>query len=128
MGVKRDRSQLREERRLKMFETRVLRRIFSHERGEERGEWRKLNNEEFNDMYCSQNVIRVIKSRSMRWAGHVECMGEKRGACRRTEGKIPLGRSKHRREDNIQMYVQEVGWRAWTRSIGLRLQIRGRFW
>ena len=66
---------MREERRLRMFENRVLRRMFGPKRDEVTGEWRKLHNEELNDMYCSPSIVRVIKSRRMRWAGHVACMG-----------------------------------------------------
>jgi len=66
---------LREERRLRVFENRVLRRIFGPRRDEVTGEWRKLHNEELNDLYCSPNIVRVIKSRRMRWAVHVACMG-----------------------------------------------------
>ena len=62
---------LREERRLRVFENRVLRRIFGPKRDEVTGEWRKLHNEELNNMYFSPNIVRVIKSRRMRWAGHV---------------------------------------------------------
>ena len=68
---------LGEERRLRMFEIRVLRRIFESKSDEVTGEWRKLHNE-INDLYCSPNVVRVIKSRRMRWAGHVARMGEER--------------------------------------------------
>jgi hypothetical protein len=71
---------LREERRLRVFENGVLRGIFGAKRDEVSGEWRKLHNEELNDLYCSSNIVRVIKSKRMRWAGHVECMGERRGA------------------------------------------------
>jgi len=62
-----------------VFENRVLRRIFGPKRDEVTGEWRKLNNEKLNDPYCSPNIVRVIKSRRMRWAGHVVRMGERRG-------------------------------------------------
>ena len=68
---------LREERRLRVFEKRVLRRVFGPKRGEVTGERRKLHNEELNDLYCLPNIIRVIKSRRMRWAGHVARMGER---------------------------------------------------
>jgi hypothetical protein len=92
----------------------VLRRIFGSKRDEVTGEWRRLHNEELNDLYSSPNIIRVIQSRRMRWAGHVACMGEGRGAYRilvwRPEGRRPLGRPRHIWEDNIKMYIQEVGW------------------
>jgi hypothetical protein len=78
------------------------------------GEWRRLHNEELNDLYSSPNIIRVIKSRRMRWAGHVACMVEKRGAyrilVRRPEGRQPLGRRRRKWEDNIKTDLQEVGW------------------
>jgi hypothetical protein len=78
-----------------VFENRVLRRIFGPKRDEVRGEWRKLHNEELRDLYSSSSIIRIIKSRRMRWAGHVARMGEKRNACRllvgKPEGKRPLG-------------------------------------
>jgi hypothetical protein len=104
---------LREERRLRVFENIVLRRIFGPKRDEEAGEWRKLNNEELNDLYSSLNIVRVIESSRMRWVGHVARMGESRGVCRvlvRTpEGKRPLGRPRCRCVDNIKMDLQEVG-------------------
>jgi len=98
---------------VRMFENRVLRRLFGPKRDEVTGEWRKLHNEELNDLYCSPNILRVIKSRRMRWAGHVARMGEGRGMYRilvgKPEGKRPLGRPMRRREDNIKMDLQEVG-------------------
>jgi len=72
---------LREERRLRVFENRVLRRIFGPKRDKGTGEWRKLHNEEFNHMYSSPNIVQVIKSRRMRWAGHVARMGEEARRC-----------------------------------------------
>jgi hypothetical protein len=78
------------------------------------GEWRKLHNEEFRDLYSSPSIIRIIKSRRMRWAGHVVRMGEKRNAYRllvgKPKGKRPLGRPKRRWVDNIRMDLGEVGW------------------
>jgi len=71
---------LREERKLRVFENMVLRRIFGPRRDEVKGEWRRLHNEELNDLYSSPNIVWVIKSRRMRWAGHVARMGE-RGGC-----------------------------------------------
>jgi hypothetical protein len=77
------------------------------------GEWRKLHNEELNELYSLPNIVRVIKSRRMRWEGHVRRMGEEKGVCRvlvgKPEGKRPLGRPRHRWEDNIRMALQEVG-------------------
>jgi hypothetical protein len=71
---------LREGRRLKVFENRVLRRVFGHKRDEVTGEWRKLHNGELNDLYSLPNIVRGVKSRRMRWAGHVARMGRKRCA------------------------------------------------
>jgi hypothetical protein len=104
---------LREERRLRVFENRVLRTVFGSKRDEVTGEWRKLHNEELNDMYSLPNIVWVVKSRRMRWAGHVARMGEDRGVHRvlvgKPEGKTPLGRPRRRWEDNIKMDLQEVG-------------------
>jgi len=104
---------LREERRLRVFENRVLRRTFGPKRDEVTGEWRKLHNGEPNVMYSSLNIVWVIKSRRMRWAGRVARMGEGRGVYRvlmgKPGGKRPLGRPRRRWKDNIMMYLQEVG-------------------
>jgi hypothetical protein len=78
---------LREEHRLRVFENRVLRRIFGPKRDEVTGEWRKLHNEDIHNLYSSPSIIRIIKSRRMRWAGHVARMGEKRNAYRSLVGK-----------------------------------------
>jgi hypothetical protein len=103
---------LREERRLKVFENRVLTRVFGPKRDEVTGEWRKLLNEELNDLYSLPNIVLVVKSRRMRWAGHVARMGDGRGVYRllvgTPEGKRPLGRPRGRWEDNIKKDVQEV--------------------
>jgi hypothetical protein len=105
---------LREECRLRVFENKVLRRIFGPERDEVAGEWRRLHNMELYSLYSSPNIIRAIKSRRLRWAGHVARMGERRGVYRalvgKPEGRRPLGRTRRRWEDNIKMDLQEVGW------------------
>jgi len=104
---------LREERKLKVFKNMVLRRIFGPRRDDLTGEWRRLHNEELNDLYSSPNIVRVIKSRRMRWAGRVVRMGEERGMYRvlmgKPEGKIPLGRPRRRWVDNIRMDLQGMG-------------------
>jgi len=104
---------LREERKLRVFENKVLRRIFGPRRNQVTGEWKRLHNEELNDLYSSPNIVGVIKSRRMRWAGHVARKGEERGVYRvlvgKSEGKRPLGRPRRRWVDNIRMALQEVG-------------------
>jgi hypothetical protein len=101
---------------MRVFENRVLRRVFGPKRDEVTGESRKLHNEELNDMYSSPNIVRVVKSRRMRWAGHVARMGEERGVHRvlvgKPEGKRPLGRPRRRWEDNIKMDVEVGGGRG----------------
>ena len=118
-----------------MFENMVFRRIFGPRRDKVTGEWRRLHNEELNDLYCSPNVVQVIKSR-MRWARHVARTGDRSGVYRvlvgKPEGKRPLGRPRRRWEDNIEMDLQEVGcggmdwvelaqdrgrWRAFVRAV-----------
>jgi hypothetical protein len=103
---------LREEHRLRVFENRVLRRIFGPKR-EEGGSWRKLHNDELHSLYSSLNIIRVIKSRRMRWAVHVSHMGEGRGVYRvlvgKPKDKRPLGRPRRRWEDNIKLDLREIG-------------------
>jgi len=104
---------LREECRLRVFENKVLRRIFGRKRDEVTREWRKLHNEELNDLYSSLNIVRVIKSIRKVWARHAARMGERRGVYRVLVGKPererPLGRTRRSREYNIKMYHQEVG-------------------
>jgi len=104
---------LREERKLRVFENMVLRRIFGPRREEVTEECRRLHNEELNDIYSSPNIVRVVKSRRMRWAGDVAHMGEERVVYRvlvgKPEGRKPLGRHRRRWEDNIRVGLQEVG-------------------
>jgi len=99
-----------------------VRRIYGLRRDEVMGEWRKLHNEELNDLYSSPNIVRVIKSREMRWPGHVARMGEEREVYRilvgKPEGKRPLGRHRRRWVDNIRMDLQEVE-RGYMDRIGL---------
>jgi hypothetical protein len=96
---------LREERKLRVFENRGLRRIFGPKRDEVTGEWRKLHNEQLNDLYCLPNIMRVMKSRGMRGAGHVARVGRDlyRVLAGKPEGKRPIGRPRRRWEDNIKM-------------------------
>ena len=104
---------LTEECRLRVFQNRVLRRVFGPKRDEVTGEWRKLHNEELSNRYSLPNIVLVVKSRRMRWAGHVARMGEDRGVHRvlvgKPEGKRPLGRPRRRWENNIKKDIQEVG-------------------
>ena len=102
---------LREERRLRVFGNRVLRRVFGPKRDEVTGEWRKLHDEELSDLYSLPNIVRVVKSRRMRWAGHVARIGGRRVhrvLVGKPEGKRPLGRPRRRWEDNIKMDLKEV--------------------
>jgi hypothetical protein len=103
---------LREEHRLRVFENRVFRRIFGPKR-EEEGSWIKLHNAELHSLYSSSNIVRVIKSRRMRWVGHVACMGKGRDVYRvlvgRAKGKRLLGRPRHWWEDNIKLDLREIG-------------------
>jgi hypothetical protein len=105
-----------------VFENMVMRRIFGPRRDEVTGEWRELHNEELNDLYSSPNILRVIKSRRMRWAGHVARMDEERGVHRvlvgKPEGRRPQGRPRCRCVDNIRMDLQEVGC-GYVNRIGL---------
>jgi hypothetical protein len=127
MGVK---LTLWEEHRLRVFENRVLRRIFGPKRDEAMGDWRKLHSEELHILYSSPNTIRQIKSRRMRWAGHVARMGEERKVYKvlvgKPEGKSPLGRPRHRWEDRIRIDLREIvsGCVDWIRLA----QDRDRWW
>jgi hypothetical protein len=103
---------LREERRLRVFENRVLRRIFGPKREEDRS-WKKLHNDELHNLYSSLDIVRMIKSRRMRWVGHVAHMGEERGVywvlVGRPKSKRPLGIPHCGWEDNIKMDLREIG-------------------
>ena len=107
---------LREERRLRVFENMVLREILGPKRDGVTGEWGKLHNEELNDLYCSPNIVRVIKSRKIGWASHVALMGVRRKVYRvlvgKPEGKRTLRKPRCRYEDNIKMDLQDVGCRG----------------
>jgi hypothetical protein len=111
---------LREERRL-----RVLRRVFWLKRDEVTGEWGKLHYGELNDLYSSPSIVRVIKSRRVRWVGHVVHIGERRGIYRALVGKCgvkrPFGKPRPRKEDSIKMDLQEVGCGVWTGLSWLRI-------
>jgi hypothetical protein len=102
------------EHRLRVVENRVLRRIFGPKRDEVTGEWRKLHNEELHISYSSSDIIRQIKSRIMRWAGHVARMGEERKVYKvlvgKPEGNRSLVRPRRRWEDGIRMDLREIGW------------------
>jgi len=105
-----------EERKLRVFENMVLRRIFGPRRNEVTGEWRRLHNEKLNDLYSSPNIVRVIKSRRMRWAGYVARMGEERGVYMvlvgKPEGKRPLGIPRRR-------WVDKLGWISRRCDVGI---------
>jgi len=120
---------LREECWLRVFENGVLKRIFEPWRDEVTGEWRKLHNEELNDLYFSPNTVWVIKSRRMRWVGHVVCMGERTGIYRvlvgKPEAKRRLGRPRHRWEDNIKMIFRKWDVGVWTGLSWLKIGIGG---
>jgi hypothetical protein len=106
---------LREEHRLRVFENRVLRRIFGPKRDEVTGEWRKLHNEELHNLYSSPDIIRQDKSRRMRWAGHVARIEERKVfkvLVGKPEGRRPLGRPRRRWEDGIRMDLREIGLRG----------------
>jgi len=128
MGVKLGRTTLREKRRLEMFENRVLRRIFGSKRDKVTGECRKLHNEELNDLYCSSNIVRVIKSRRMRWAGQIARMGERRGVYRvlvgKPEVKRPLVRPRCR-WITLRWISRKWDVGVWTGSSWIKIQRGG---
>ena len=104
---------LREKHRLWVFENKVLRKIFGAKKDEITGDWRKLHNAELHGLYSSPNIFRSLKSRRLRWAGHVARMGQSRNACRvlvgKPEEKRPLRRPRRRMEDHIKMDLRELG-------------------
>jgi hypothetical protein len=106
-----------------VFENRVLRSIFGPRRDEVMGERRELHNEELRDLYSSPSIIRIIKPRRMRWAGHVARIGEKKNAYRLLVGKRPLGRPRHRWVDNTRMDLG--GGVMWTGLVWLRIRTVG---
>jgi hypothetical protein len=115
---------LREEHRLRVFENRVLGRIYGPKRDEVTG-WRKLHEEELHGLYSSPSIIRVVKTRRMRWAGHVVCVREVRDAYNilvgKPEGRRPLGRPRRRWEDNIKVDLREIAfgdvdWIHWAQD------------
>jgi hypothetical protein len=107
---------LREEQRMRVFENRVVRRIFRPKRDNVTGEWMKLHNEELRNLYLFPNIIKQIKSRRMTWAVHVACMGEDRIVYKvlvgKPEGKRTLRRQRRRWEDGIRMDLRKIGWRC----------------
>jgi hypothetical protein len=119
---------LREEHRLRVFENIVL-RIFELKK-EEDGSWRKLHNDELHNLYSSPNIVRVVKPKRMRWAGHVARMGEGRGVCSvlvgRPKGKRPLVRPRRVWEDNIKIDLREIGVDGanWIQLVQDRIQWR----
>jgi hypothetical protein len=113
---------MREESSLRVFENKVLRRMFGPKRDEVTEEWRRLHNKELYALYSSPNIIRMIKSRRLRWTVHVTYGGEERCI---PEGRRPFGRSRRSWEDNIKMDLREGGWGAWTGSIWLRIGTDG---
>jgi hypothetical protein len=121
---------LREERRLRVSENRVLRRIFRPEWDEGMGEWRRLYSGELHNVYSSPDIIRQIKSRKISWAGHVARMGEGRNVYRvflvgKTDVKRPLERPRRRWEDGIKVDLREIGWGVWSGFTWLRIGIVG---
>jgi hypothetical protein len=112
-----------------VFENKVLRRIFGPKGDEVTGEWRKLDSGELHNLYSSPDIIRQIRSRRMRWEGHVVHMGEDRKMCKALvemlEGKRPLGRSRHRWEDGVRMDLRVIGWGVWSRFNWLRVGTGG---
>jgi hypothetical protein len=120
---------LKEEHRLRVFEKRVLRRIFGAKRDEVTGEWRKLHSGVLHKLYSTPDIIRQIKSRRLRWAGHVARIGGGRNVYRvlmgKPEGKRPVERPRRRWEDGIKFDLREIGWGAWSGFTWLGIGIVG---
>jgi hypothetical protein len=114
------------EHRLRVFGNRVPRRIFGPKKDEVMGDWRKLHSGHLHNLYSSPDIIRQIKSRRMRWTGHVACMGEGRNVYRvlvgKPKGKRPLERPRHRWEDGIR---KEISWWVWSGFAWLGIGIAG---
>jgi hypothetical protein len=121
---------LRQKHRLKVFENRVLQRIFGPKRDEATGGWGKLHTEELHNSYSSQSIITIMRSRTMRWVWHVARMVEKRNVYRIFVGKLelkrPLGRPRSRCVDNIKMDLREIGWMVWIGLLWFRIGTSGR--
>jgi hypothetical protein len=120
---------LREEHRLRIFENRVLWRIFGPKRDDVMGEWRKLHSGELHNLYSSPVIIRQIKSRGMRQVGHVSCVGVGSKVYKvlvgKPERRRPLRRLRHIWEDGIRMDLSEVGWAVWSGFTWLRIETAG---
>jgi hypothetical protein len=112
-----------------VFENRVLRRMFGPKRGGVTGEWRKVHKGELRNLYSSPDIIRQIKARRMRWAGHMASTGEGRKVYKvlvaKPEGKKPLERPRRRWKDRIRMDIREIGWEMWSGFVWLILGIGG---
>jgi hypothetical protein len=130
MGVKRGTSHLRRDHRLRVFENRVLRRILGRKRDEVTGERKKLHNEEFHNLYSHPNIIKQMKSRAMRWAGHVARMGAERKVYKvlvlKARRKYTTwGRPRRRWENGIRMNFGEIGRGVWSGLNWLRVGVGG---
>jgi hypothetical protein len=125
LAIRRCNVTLRQDHRLRVIDNRMLRKTSGPKRNHVRGGWRRLHNVELNNLYCSSNIFRVIKSRKMRWVEHVARMGERKGVYRvlagKPEGKRPLGRHRRRWEDNIKMDLRKWDVDVWAVKSWLRI-------
>ena len=114
---------------MRVLQNRVLRILLGPKKGEVRGEWRRMHNEELNDLYSSSNIVRMIKSRRMKWAGHLTHMGERRDVYRvlvgKPEGKRPLGRPRRRWRIVLRCIFRKWDVGLWTGSGWLRIWTGG---